>query len=57
MNRDDFYATLAEFFRDAFREDAVGVAEWLAQGGQDVDRFIAELDALHPVVKDSEVKP
>ncbi len=48
MNRDDFYAILASFFRDSFEEDPMGVGDWLAQGGQDVDRFIQELDALHP---------
>ena len=40
--------TLAEFFRDMFAEDPIGVGEWLAQGEQDVDAFIATLDRLHP---------
>ena len=48
MNRDDFYAMLAEFFRDSFEEDPTGVADWLAQGDADADEFIAELDRLHP---------
>lgn len=48
MNRDDFYNNLATFFRDEFATDPVGVGDWLAQGGIDVDAFVAELDRLHP---------
>lgn len=48
MNMDEFYATLAEFFRDSFQEDPAGVGEWLAQSGQDVDAFMAELERSHP---------
>lgn len=51
MNRDDFYAILAEFFRDSLAEDAAGVGDWLAQGGHDVDVFISELNQLHPKTK------
>lgn len=48
MNRDDFYAVLAAFFRDAFQEDPAGVGDWFAQGGNDIDAFVRELDQLHP---------
>lgn len=48
MNKDEFYATLAEFFRHSFLEDPAGVGEWLEQFGQDVDAFVAELDRSHP---------
>lgn len=48
MNKDDFYAALAEFFRDSFAEDPLGVGDWLAQGGTDVDEFVSELNRLHP---------
>lgn len=51
MNRDDFYRTLAEFFRDEFRSDPVGVGDWLAQCGQDVEAFCAEMNLLHPEVE------
>ena len=36
--------TLVEFFVEAFAEDPVGVGDWLAQGGQDVDQFLKDLE-------------
>ena len=38
--------TLVEFFLDQFSEDAIGVAEWLAQGGQDADDFVPSVERL-----------
>lgn len=34
---------LCEFFLDEFREDAAGVGDWLAQGGQDPDEVITSV--------------
>ena len=51
MNRDDFYRTLAEFFRDEFQSDPVGVGDWLAQREQDVDQFVSEINRRHPDVE------
>jgi hypothetical protein len=51
MQQDVFYTTLAEFFRDSFSEDPIGVGDWLAQSGQDVDTFIAELHRLYPTLQ------
>jgi hypothetical protein len=53
MTRHDVCSVLAEFFRDAFKNDPAGVGEWLAQGDNDPDEFIAKLDTLHPYKKDS----
>lgn len=40
--------TLAEFFRDSFAEDPVGVGDWCAQGGHDVDQLMVEIDEMYP---------
>lgn len=48
VNSDAIHKTLAEFFRSEFREDAIGVADWLAQGGQDADEFFEHLNILYP---------
>lgn len=37
---------LAQFFVDEFREDAAGVGDWLAQGGQDADELVPRIQAL-----------
>jgi hypothetical protein len=39
MDKNEVIKTLVEFFLDQFAEDASGVGEWVAQGGQDVDAF------------------
>lgn len=48
MNRDDVIRILIEFFRESFAEDGLGVADWLAQGGNDIDAFIREIDEWYP---------
>jgi len=42
MNKDQLIEHLANFFLHEFREDAVGVAEWLveSEGIEDVDTFV-----------------
>jgi hypothetical protein len=51
VNRDDVLRILVEFFRDSFEDDAVGVGDWFAQGGNDIDAFIAEVDRWSPAAK------
>ena len=46
MDKDQTIKTLAEFFLDEFAEDAAGVADWLAQSGQDADEFYEAVRAL-----------
>lgn len=54
MTRDKVLATLAEFFRDAFMDDPIGVSEWVAQGEVEdteepsIDAFLAALDREFP---------
>lgn len=38
--------TLAEFFLEEFDNDASSVGEWLAQGGQDVEKFYKAVQSL-----------
>jgi hypothetical protein len=44
--REEVIKTLAEFFLDSFAEDAAGVADWIAQGGQDVDMFYEDVKLI-----------
>ena len=46
MTKEKICDVLAEFFLDAFRDDATGVAEWIAQGDVDVDEFVKAVKAL-----------
>ena len=39
-NKSLVVSVLAEFFQDSFKDDPVGVSDWLAQGGTSVDLFI-----------------
>ena len=43
MDRQNVFKLLAEFFMDSFREDSVGVGDWVAQGGDDIDELISIL--------------
>jgi hypothetical protein len=36
----DVVDVLAEFFQDSFKDDPVGVGDWLAQNGTSVDLFV-----------------
>lgn len=40
--------TLVEFFRYELATDAASVGGWLAQGGIDADKFVADLDRRFP---------
>lgn len=51
MNRNDVVRILIEFFRDSFAEDPAGVGDWFAQGGNDIDTFVAEIDGWSPSTK------
>ena len=51
MDQNKVNKILAEFFRDSLREDAAGVGDWFAQGGDDIEEFIAELDVRYPAKK------
>ena len=48
MNRDNVTSILVEFFREEFAEDPAGVGDWFAQGGNDIDAFIGELNLMYP---------
>ena len=48
MDKDDALRILIEFFRDSFNEDAAGVGDWFAQGGNDIDEFVALIDKIQP---------
>jgi hypothetical protein len=37
---------LAEFFLEDFSQDAAGVGDWLAQGGEDADEIIPKVRAV-----------
>ena len=39
---------LAEFFQDSFKEDPMGVGDWLAQNGTSVDLFVELVRELRP---------
>lgn len=43
MDNKQIIKTLIEFFDDAFTADPDGVDEWFAQGGQNLDDFLADL--------------
>lgn len=44
-NKDVVISVLAEFFQDSFKDDPIGVGDWIAQGGTNVDLFV-EMVAL-----------
>lgn len=48
MNRDELLTILAEFFRDTFADDPIGVGDWFAQNGDDIDAFVAVLNKECP---------
>lgn len=48
MEQREIIALLAEFFRDAFKDDPGAVAEWFASGNNDIDKFVASLDSFWP---------
>jgi hypothetical protein len=53
MNRDDVLRLLVEFFRDQMNEDPIGVGDWFAQGGNDIDAFVDEIDRWSPAESQS----
>ena len=46
MSRNEVICLLIEFFKESFREDAIGVGDWFAQGGQDIDAFMDAIDVF-----------
>ena len=44
--RADTINVLAEFFKDSFADDPMGVSDWLAQNGTSVDLFVELVAAL-----------
>lgn len=45
-NRNLVIDILAEFFQDSFKDDPVGVADWLAQGRTTPDLFVGMVAQL-----------
>jgi hypothetical protein len=37
---------LIEFFREEFKQDPMATSEWLAQGGDDPQEFLAAIERL-----------
>lgn len=41
---------LIDFFQDSFSEDLVRVGDWVAQGGDDFDKFYDDIQELEAYV-------
>ena len=50
MSASEVILLLIEFFKKSFHEDAIGVGDWFAQGGQDIDAFVDTIDAIQSEV-------